>query len=303
MFHRNQYRLLDFGDDQKLEVFGPLVVARETPSAIGTVHRHDHWRKADLVCRQQGDKKSWDGHIPDDWSIQFGDTSLTFELRATPTGQVGLFPEQAVNWDWILSYPNQLVGAKALNLFAYTGGTTMALAAIGASVVHLDAASSVVQWARANASRSGMTELPIRWIVEDASRFLSREIKRGNRYDILVADPPSFGRGPSGETWKLERDLPDFLLQMKQILSNTPKMIIVSCHTPGVDARRLKSMCERVFPSHGILDAFEMSLDVDPLDLNSDQHESNPAYAKQSPEEVHSLASGCCVRWISSELV
>ena len=179
----------------------------------------------------------WTGNADPAWSVSHRDA--TFQLRATPTGQVGIFPEQASNWDWIQDSDLDLQGLTAINLFGYTGGTTIALAKAGAKVTHVDAAKTVVSWARENAAASDLKDHPIRWITEDAMRFIEREVKRGRKYDIFIADPPSFGRGPSGETWKMERDFGKLLSTAALLTDPTPKMIIISCHTAGFHAQRL----------------------------------------------------------------
>jgi 23S rRNA (cytosine1962-C5)-methyltransferase len=246
MFTPDQYQLLDFGQHQKLEQFGGAVVSRTTPSAPGRKQLPAAWHEADSIYDDdQKQNQRWSGAAPNPWAIQFGNTRLRFELRQTPSGQVGVFPEQATNWDWIQNSHLDLDSCTALNLFAYTGGTTMALADRGVKVTHVDAASSVVKWARGNAELSGLRDHPIRWIAEDAVRFVQREIKRGNRYDILIADPPSFGRGPKGETWKLERDIDNLMLGLAELLSDRPTMLIFSSHTPGFEDQAWRRTVER----------------------------------------------------------
>ena len=240
MFDLEEYELLDFSRGEKLERFGDTIVRRQTPSVpnagkpMSQPESPPHLR----YYRAEGDPAGrWVGDVDQRWTLRHHD--VNFHLRATPTGQVGIFPEQASNWDWIRNSSLDLRGLKAINLFGYTGGTTLALAKAGAEVTHVDAAKTVVSWARENAAASQLQDHPIRWIAEDAMRFLEREVKRGKTYDIFVADPPSFGRGPSGETWKLERDLQKLLTNAALLTGNAPKMVIISCHTPGYDAQRL----------------------------------------------------------------
>lgn len=278
MFKPDQYQLLDFGQHQKLERFADNVVSRTTPSAPGRKQTPSAWPQADLnydgnVKQNQG----WSGTPATPWTIGLGDTRLRFELRQTPSGQVGVFPEQAINWDWIQKSNLDLAGCTALNLFAYTGGTTLALADRGVKVTHVDSASSVIKWARGNAELSGLRDHPIRWIAEDATRFVQREIKRGNRYDILVADPPSFGRGPKGETWKLERDIDDLLLGLSQLLSDRPTMLIFSSHTPGFEDQEWRRTVQRHFS------------------LPTGQSESLTLFLDASSGQR--LPSGDCFRW------
>lgn len=235
MFEPDQYQLLDFGGGEKVERFGDLVVRRQTPSVPRTGKISVH--TSDLRFRRETQDGHWEGETSGTWTIRHGST--VFGLRPLPSGQIGVFPEQAENWDWIADRAAHLEGLNAINLFAYTGGTTMALAQAGAAVTHVDAAKSVVRQAKQNSELSGLTNAPIRWITEDAMRFVEREIKRGTKYQIVVADPPSFGRGPRGETWKLEKDLPLLLDLLAELTGSQPKMIMVSCHTPGFDPQRI----------------------------------------------------------------
>ncbi|QEG21818.1 class I SAM-dependent methyltransferase [Mariniblastus fucicola] len=261
VFESEQYELIDFGDGTKVERFGDRIVARESPSVemfepkmpLGEVEVDASFDSRDGDCR-------WHGELDSEWATSHSQSQ--FSLRQTPTGQVGVFPEQAANWDWIAKHADVVSGKKAINLFAYTGGSTLALAAAGAHITHVDSASSVVTWARENAAKSGLADRPIRWIVEDAMKFVQREIKRGNSYDIFVADPPSFGRGKKNETWKIERDLED-LVELAKALCPDPKMVILSCHTPTWDASDLEFVLERQFASHSEkFEAFALSLNT-----------------------------------------
>jgi len=273
----HQYDLLDFGRNEKLECIGGVVVRRETPSAPGGKANSVDWGQARLRGRVVGDKYSWDGIAPSDWRFDAGDFQL--KLKPTPSGQVGVFPEQSVNWDWLKRCPSDLAGLKAINLFGYTGATTLSLANRGAQVVHVDAAKSVVSWARANAQTSGLADSPIRWMVEDALTFVRRELKRGNKYDIIVADPPSFGRGPKGERWKLQRDLFQLIESLSELSRGRCKMVLLSCHTPGVDHRQLRSEVENQFHFEaGTGDSFALELRT---------------------QENKSLPSGNCFRWVA----
>jgi len=238
MFESNEYELLDFSRGKKLERFGDVVISRQTPSVPDQGKAIDE-SDAQLRYFRKGPNESgsWTGDADRAWSVSHRDAK--FQLRATPTGQVGIFPEPASNWDWIQDSNLDLNGLKAINLFGYTGGTTIALAKAGAEVTHVDAAKTVVSWARENATASNLQDHPIRWIAEDAMRFVEREVKRGRQYDIFVADPPSFGRGPSGETWKMERDIEKLLSTAALLTGNEPKMVIISCHTPGFESSRL----------------------------------------------------------------
>ena len=228
---RSAYELLDFGRGRKLERFGDVIVDRPSPSANGSPAAPSIWRDAVYFDRETGKWSNTAGVLGHAWRIQF--EALQFELLATDTGQVGIFPEQFANWQWLVKKLRNRAPARILNLFAYTGGSSLAAAGAGAEVVHVDAAKSVVNWARRNAQHSGLAAAPIRWLVEDAAKFVKREVKRGHRYDGIILDPPSYGHGPKGEEWKLTRDLFDLLSDCKALLSSEPVLFLLSCHTPG----------------------------------------------------------------------
>lgn len=243
-FSDSNYQLIDFGGGEKLERFADTIVQRQTPSANGQRENLEVWNSAHICCKISERSRVWSGESEKVWRARFG--GLVFRLKPTPTGQVGVFPEQATNWSWIQE-TESIEGCRALNLFGYTGGTTMALAARGAEVVHCDAAKSVVTWAKANAEESNLAEASIRWIVEDAMRFVNREIKRGNKYDIVIADPPSFGRGPKGESWKIQRDFAELLEGLKELTNGQPRMMVISCHTPEYDEQTLCGLVAKHF--------------------------------------------------------
>lgn len=275
----NQYELLDFGRNEKLECIGGVVVRRETPSAPGGKTNSQVWEQSQLRGRVVGEKYIWDGIAPVDWLFDAGEFQL--QLKATPSGQVGVFPEQSVNWEWIKQCPKDLAGLQAINLFGYTGATTLSLAKRGAQVVHVDSAKSVVSWARANAQASGLVDSPIRWMVEDALTFVRRELKRGNRYDIIVADPPSFGRGPKGERWKLQRDLIYLIESLSELSRGRCKMVLLSCHTLGFDHRQLRREVENQFQfTAGTGSSFALELRT---------------------RDNKSLPSGNCFRWVADK--
>ncbi|MCO6459151.1 MAG: class I SAM-dependent methyltransferase [Pirellulaceae bacterium] len=246
MFTPDQYELLDFGQGRKLERWGGYLLDRPAPAADAPCGRgEDVWRRADAVFgRQPGREGDWTagGALPGHWLVRHA--GLRLELRPTPLGQVGVFPEQAANWDWIQQQVEQFVAQRAarpelLNLFAYTGASTLAAAVAGASVVHVDAARTAVAWARRNARHSGLDAAPIRWIVEDAVRFVRRELRRGRAYDGVVLDPPSYGHGPQGQAWKLEEQLPSLLEDCGKLVRERAGFLLLTCHTPGYGPRRL----------------------------------------------------------------
>lgn len=248
MFDINQYCLLDFGDGRKLERFGPIVLDRPSPAAVDASKADPkQWETATARFIAAGDATAGCGQrghwepraaLPDRWTIEH--PPLKFELRPTEFGHVGVFPEQTENWDWIARQLSRFATRSAgsprprvLNLFAYTGGSTLAAAAAGAEVVHIDASKSTIAWARCNAELSGLSAAPIRWIVEDARRFVAREQKRGNCYHGIILDPPSYGHGAKGKSWQLERDLPGLLRGCVTLLTEDG-FLLLSCHSSGV---------------------------------------------------------------------
>ncbi|MBX7074413.1 MAG: class I SAM-dependent methyltransferase [Pirellulales bacterium] len=247
---QGDYELLDFGDSRKLERFGQVIVDRPAPAA-SVPRRDEHlWTYANLVySRESASQGKWNIHTPspDPWIWQY--QTMRLELKPTASGQIGVFPEQRDNWDWISQQSRRVSsGCAVLNLFAYTGASTIAAASAGVTVTHVDAARSAVGWARDNARLSGLADCPIRWIVDDALGFVRREQKRGRRYRGLVLDPPSYGHGAGGSAWKLERDL-EPLLQLCASLWESPGFMLLSCHTPGWNADRLAMLVARYFRS------------------------------------------------------
>ena len=274
MFQPDQYELIDFGDGEKLERFGDHVVRRQSPSVerYSTDKRRWEW---DLQFARVP-KPNWSPEISESapWSIHHG--KKRFHLKQSPSGQVGVFPEQSDNWDWIDGHRDRIAGMKAINLFAYTGGTTMQLADCGVEVTHVDAAKPVVQWARHNAEASDLAAKSIRWIVDDALTYLKREVKRNNRYQIVVADPPSFGRGPKGSVWKIQRDLGE-LFELLRAVTDDLKMLIVSCHTPELSAEDLARLAS---------DNFQIS-----------RRSGDTLGLKLRNRQKKTLSSGECFRW------
>lgn len=255
MFALDNYQLLDFGNARRLERFGEFVLDRPCPAAESFERANPSlWTQADsrFEGRDEQSGQWFDRReLPERWSVAHG--PLCFELKRTEFGHLGLFPEQAENWDWIagsVGVPPAVqkagempsLGLKVLNLFAYTGGSTLAAAACGAEVVHVDAAKNVVAWARRNAELSGLADAPIRWIAEDAMKFVKRESKRGNRYDAVILDPPSYGHGPRGEVWRLSKHLPQLLDLCAELTVGQPRFMLLTCHTPGYDADTLAEM-------------------------------------------------------------
>lgn len=252
--HAN-YELVDFGDGRKLENFASVFLNRPCPAAEGVVKsRPDLWATSTARFRgpRTGDgswapnRKQW---MRDDWQyVHEGAATFRLQLEALPSGQVGVFPEQRDNWDWIARQVTRATSKlngertiKVLNLFAYTGGSTLAAAAAGAEVVHVDAAHSSVDRARANAELSGFADCPIRWIPEDATKFCRREVKRGNRYDAVILDPPTYGHGPKGEPWKINEHLLPLLRLCGELTAEHRAFVLVTCHSPGIGSSELSA--------------------------------------------------------------
>jgi 23S rRNA (cytosine1962-C5)-methyltransferase len=247
MFAPAEYELLDFGRGRKLERFGAITLDRPSPAAEGVVTaRPELWASATASFeRGAGETGRWivsnergGDPLPESWTISH--VALKFLLKPTDFGHIGLFPEQQSNWDW-LSETIANRPLKVLNLFAYTGGSTLAAAAAGAEVVHIDAAKNVVDWARQNAALSGLEQAPIRWIVEDVLKFVRREVRRGNRYDGVILDPPSYGHGPKGEAWKIDDHLPVLLDLVGKLTAGNPNFMLATCHSESWDAPTLTS--------------------------------------------------------------
>ena len=233
------YELLDCSGGERLERWGNVVLIRPDPQVIwNTPKEHPLWHRADArYVRSKEGGGHWEcrRQLPEAWNINYKD--LQFKISPTGFKHTGLFPEQAVNWDMMRE---KITGAgrsiKVLNLFAYTGGATLAAASAGASVCHVDAAKGMVHWARENAELSSLAERPIRWIVDDCAKFVEREIRRGNRYDAIIMDPPSYGRGPGGEVWKLEDQIYDLVKLCTGVLSDEPLFFLLNSYTTGLSA-------------------------------------------------------------------
>jgi len=257
LFPTDQYQLLDFGDGRKLERFGANVLDRPSPAAERTSPAdRSLWSAADArYVRTDGEQGRWEGpNVPQQaWTFAHGPVVL--ELKLTDFGHLGAFPEQAANWDWLTRRLAAHRGdgpPRVLNLFAYTGGSTLAAATAGAQIVHVDSARGTVEWARRNAALSGLSAAPVRWIVEDAARFVRRERKRGNRYEAVILDPPSYGHGPKGQPWKLSEGLAPLLADCAAVLVDDPLLVLMTCHSPGFGPAELSAhLSDAVFGSCG----------------------------------------------------
>ena len=243
------FELLDCSRGEKLERWGRYTVVRPDPQAIWDTPRSDRrWQRCDgRYTRSASGGGSWDrGSLPASWQISYGE--LKFNVKPMSFKHTGLFPEQAANWDYIMRKIRSAGRPiSVLNLFAYTGAATVAALAAGASVCHVDAAKGMVAWAKENAASSGVADRPVRWIVDDCARFVEREIRRGRRYDAIIMDPPSYGRGPGGEVWKLEDDLWDFVSLTAGVLSDDPLFVIINSYTTGLSPSVLTYIAESIF--------------------------------------------------------
>ena len=230
------YELLDCGGGEKLERWGRQILVRPDPQAIWeTPHANRGWKNAQgRYHRSSTGGGHWDKEkLPEQWQMRYRD--LTFQCKPMNFKHTGLFPEQAVNWDFAREKIEQADRPiRVLNLFGYTGGATLACAAAGAQVCHVDASKGIVAWARENAQASHLEAKPVRWIVDDCAKFVEREIRRGKTYDAIIMDPPSYGRGPGGEVWKLEDNLFPFVKLCSQVLSDKPLFVIINSYTTGL---------------------------------------------------------------------
>lgn len=246
------YEVIDTSSGEKLERWGDYLLVRPDPQVIwNTPKEHAGWRKRNgHYHRSAKGGGEWEFfNLPDEWSIHY--SGLTFHLKPFSFKHTGLFPEQAVNWDWFSSIiknavSNQKNPVRVLNLFAYTGGATIAAAKAGAQVTHVDASKGMVTWAKENAASSGLGDAPIRWLVDDCVKFVEREIRRGNTYDAIIMDPPSYGRGPKGEIWKIEESIFPFLELTSKILSKDALFFLLNSYTTGLQPAVLSYMLNTV---------------------------------------------------------
>ena len=260
------YEIIDTSKGEKLERWGDVLLIRPDPQIIwNTPKTHPAWKKADArYIRSNAGGGRWQNRTLDqkEWKIRYG--GLTFKVSPTGFKHTGLFPEQAVNWDW---FSDKIRSAKrpvkVLNLFAYTGGATLAAAAAGASVTHVDASKGMVTWAKENAASSGLSDAPIRWIVDDCVKFVEREIRRGNHYDAIIMDPPSYGRGPKGEIWKIEDSVFPLIKLCAQLLTDKPLFFLVNSYTTGLQPAVLRYMIATALEKYdGTVTADEIGLPV-----------------------------------------
>lgn len=270
------YEVIDTSSGEKLERWGEYTLVRPDPQVIwDTPKKARGWRQPNgHYHRSSKGGGEWEFFsLPEEWNIKYegkNKLGLTFNLKPFSFKHTGLFPEQAVNWDWFSSIIKEALESnpkrniKVLNLFAYTGGATLSAAAAGAAVTHVDASKGMVAWAKENAAASGLSEAPVRWLVDDCVKFVEREIRRGNTYDAIIMDPPSYGRGPKGEVWKIEESVFPFIELTTKILNDHPLFFLINSYTTGLQPAVLSYMIQTtIVPKFGgYTEAAEIGLPV-----------------------------------------
>lgn len=268
----NDYEVIDCSKGEKLERWGDYLLVRPDPQVIWDTPKRKRMAQNERPLPPQFQRRWRMGifQLPKEWTIQYSlpiNKKLTFHLKPFSFKHTGLFPEQAANWNWFSQLIADAVSkgrqVKVLNLFAYTGGATLAAAAAGASVTHVDASKGMVTWAKENAISSGLKDAPIRWLVDDCVKFVEREIRRGNHYDAIIMDPPSYGRGPKGEIWKIEESVYPLIQLCSQILTDNPLFFLINSYTTGLQPAVLSYMISTVLgTANGTVTASEIGLPV-----------------------------------------
>ncbi len=239
------YKILDMADGQKLEKWGDVILSRPDPQIIWKSKSYpEKWKNINATYhRSKTGGGSWEftKKMPQQWQIKYKE--LTFNIKPMGFKHTGIFPEQAVNWDWMIEkIRNAKRDIKVLNLFAYTGGATVACSYAGASVCHVDSSKGMVAWAKDNIKSSGLEERPVRYIVDDVVKFVNREIRRGNKYDAIIMDPPSYGRGANGEVWQFENNIYDLVELCTKVLSDNPLFFLINSYTTGISSKVLEDI-------------------------------------------------------------
>ena len=262
------YECIDTANGEKLERWGNVVLCRPDPQVIWDAKASPElWKAADAHYHRSssgGGKWEYRKQIPEQWVVRY--KNLAFNIKPMGFKHTGLFPEQAVNWDYMMDKISTRKGAKVLNLFAYTGGATVACAKAGAAVTHVDASKGMVQWAKENAKLSGLQDAPIRYLVDDCMKFVEREIRRGNKYDAILMDPPSYGRGPGGEVWKIEDSICQFVRRCTLLLSDDPLFFIINSYTTGLAPTVLINLMKMCLPE-GKTQSSEIGLKITSSDM------------------------------------
>ena len=258
------YEILDMANGEKLEKWNNIYLIRPDPQIIWKEKSYpEKWKQANArYNRSSSGGGNWQRYkkIPDAWQVKYKD--LTFNIKPMGFKHTGLFPEQAVNWDWMI---NKIKNAgreiKVLNLFAYTGGATVACSYAGASVCHVDSSKGMVTWAKENVASSGLADRPVRYIIDDVTKFVQREIRRGNKYDAIIMDPPSYGRGKNGEVWQFENNIADLVELCSQVLSDKPLFFLINSYTTGISSKVLENILTlKLHKKYGKLSSGEIGL-------------------------------------------
>ena len=258
------YEILDMANGEKLERWNNIYLIRPDPQIIWKEKSYpEKWKQANArYNRSSSGGGNWQRYkkIPDAWQVKYKD--LTFNIKPMGFKHTGLFPEQAVNWDWMI---NKIKNAgreiKVLNLFAYTGGATVACSYAGASVCHVDSSKGMVTWAKENVASSGLADRPVRYIIDDVTKFVQREIRRGNKYDAIIMDPPSYGRGKNGEVWQFENNIADLVELCSQVLSDKPLFFLIKSYTTGISSKVLENILTlKLHKKYGKLSSGEIGL-------------------------------------------
>jgi len=278
----NDYELLDSGGGMRLERFGKYTISRPDPQCIWSKKLSaEVWKKADATFQREGtkDKGNWKcmTPMPDRWEVPY--KSLKFWARLTPFKHTGIFPEQSIQWDYITDSIEKVKRpVNVLNLFAYTGGATLAAASAGAQVTHVDGSKPAITWARANQELSGLTDKPVRWILEDVVKFVEREVRRGKKYDAIIMDPPVYGHGPEGEIWDFSRSFPHLLETCSKLLSGEPLFVLVNAYAITSSSIMLRNILDDLLPD-GVITFGELTLEE-----NSKRVLSTGLYARWTPK-------------------
>ena len=306
------YEVLDTSSGEKLERWGRFILLRPDPQVIwSTPKAHPSWNRLNAHYHRSskggGEWEFFD--LPKQWRIHYDleavGRTLTFNLKPFSFKHTGLFPEQAANWEWFsrliaeakIKEPSRSI--RVLNLFAYTGGATIAAAASGAEVTHVDASKGMVTWARENAADSGLSEAHIRWLVDDCQKFVEREIRRGNRYDAIIMDPPSYGRGPKGEIWKIEDCIYDLVTLCAQLLSKDALFFLINSYTTGLQPGVLTYMLTAAVKSGhgGHVESGEIGLPVSKASISDNANTSSGRSSCAAQESSFILPCGASGRW------
>ena len=257
------YEILDMASGEKLERWGNIYLVRPDPQIIWKEKTFPKkWNEANAVYNRSssgGGGWSYKKRLPDAWQIKY--KNLTFNIKPMGFKHTGLFPEQAVNWDWMINkIKSEKREIKVLNLFAYTGGATVACLSAGASVCHVDSSKGMVAWAKENVASSGLSDRPVRFIIDDVTKFVQREIRRGNKYDAIIMDPPSYGRGKNGEVWQFENNIADLVELCSEVLSDNPLFFLINSYTTGISSKVLENILDLKIKKKGKLSSGEIGL-------------------------------------------